>query len=200
MHAQEKYEDFLTHLPVTASDRVLMALKGHLLVEQALREFVYKRVHRSSRIQDKQIPFAIILDFAASLEYADNMNWVWEAAKKLNRLRNLLAHNLSPLRIEELEKEFISYVRMHDGELSVLVNDKPLDYGGFALAMFQVYDAIITREYVTPADLKAAEARGLLSDERISRAINKAFLTVEEGKVYAGSQGPKPRKKWPQTK
>jgi hypothetical protein len=201
MSEQEKYEDFLTHLPVTASDRVLMALKGHLLVEQALREFVYKRIARPNCLKDKQIAFATILDFAASLEHADSMNWVWEAARKLNRLRNLLAHNLSPLKIEELEEQFISYVQAHDGELAVLIGNEPIEYERLSLAIFQVYDCIISRAYISPADLALIESRSSVSDDRLRFAIDKALLVCDEERPRGrNTLGPIPRKKWPSKK
>lgn len=199
MSAQEKYEEFLTHLPVTASDRVLMALKGHLLVEQALREFVSKRVAKPQRLKDKQIPFAIILDFASSLDDGDSMGWVWDAAKKLNRLRNLLAHNLSPLKIEELEIEFIDYIRKHDGELSVLVDNTPVRYEELALAIFQIYDRIVSKSNHHPPDPHHFSTRNeIIKDDLIRTAITKAFLAIDGNSSPSSNTGPKPRKRWPQ--
>lgn len=189
MSKQDKYEEFLKHLPATASDRTLMALKGHLLVEQAIREFVYARVAKPERLKDKQIPFATILDFAYSLHEGDNMNWVWESAKKPNRLRNLLAHNLSPSKIEELEIDFISYVRHNDGELEVLVDNKQIIYEELALAIFQIYDIIISAPHYPTSER--------ITEHHINTAINKAFLSVGGVSTPPPSRGPTSRKRWP---
>lgn len=199
MSAQEKYEEFLKHLPVTASDRVLMALKGHLLVEQALREFVSKRVAKPQRLKDKQIPFAVILDFASSLDDGDSMDWIWDAAKKLNRLRNLLAHNLSPLKIEGLELEFIAYIRKHDGELSVLVDNTPVSYEDLALAIFQIYDRIVSSSNHFPTGPHNFSTRNaIIKNDLISTATTEAFLAIDGNSSSSKNTGPKPRKRWPQ--
>jgi hypothetical protein len=186
--AQEKYEDFLKHLPETTSDKTLMALKGHLLVEQALREFVGKRVAKPDRIKETQIQFSTLLDFASSLDDGDSMSWVWVATRKLNKLRNQLAHNLSPQKIEALEQDFINYVRHHDGEMNVSVGSAELKYTDFPLAIFQIYDRIFSYPYASPATI-----------ERLNSVITNSFLALgplDQFKSNNFRHGPKQRKKW----
>lgn len=186
--AREKYEDFLKHLPATTSDKALMALKGHLLVEQALREFVWRRVAKPERIKETQIQFSTLLDFAASLDDGDSMSWVWVATRKLNKLRNQLAHSLSPQKIEALEQDFVSYVKHHDGEMNVLVDNAELKYAAFPLAIFQIYDRIFSYPYVSKAAI-----------ERMNFTITKSLLALDsigEFKTNNFRHGPKGRKKW----
>lgn len=186
--AQEKYEDFLKHLPATTADKALMALKGHLLVEQALREFVWRRVAKPERIKETQIQFSTLLDFASSLDDGDSMSWVWVATRKLNKLRNQLAHNLSPQKIEALEQDFVNYVRHHDGEMNVLVDSTELKYTDFPLAIFQIYDRIFSYPYTSPAAI-----------ERLNFTITKSLLaldSINELKPNNFRHGPKRRKKW----
>ena len=182
----EQYTEFLTHLPVTASDKTLMALKGHLLVEQALRTYISKRVPHPSRLKDKQIPFSTLIDFASSLEDDKRLEWMWEALRILNSVRNMLAHNLSPVKIEEKEAKFISFVRKNDGEFSVERNNVKLDYGQFPLAVFQLYDQLISSA-PRPVSVKGA------SNNRIAEAIDNAFKTIGNNSLR---KGPTPRKKW----
>lgn len=201
MSKQEKYEEFLKHLPVTASDRTLMALKGHLLVEQALRDYVYNRVPKPQRLKDKQIAFSVILDFASSLDDGDSMAWVWEAAKRLNKLRNALAHNLSHIKAVQYEVEFVSYVQQRDGELSVLVNNTPLEYERLALAIFQLYDKLVSISLYSFTgfvrySINSAALNGDAVGGPISEAMSRALRAIE-GPCTKKNTGPEPRRKWP---
>lgn len=172
-YAQVQYSEFLTHLPVTALDKTLMALKGHLLVEGALRTYIHRRIPHPKRIEDRQISFATLVDFASSLEDDKKIEWIWEALRLLNTIRNKLAHNLTPQKIEEQERKFISYVQRHDGELSIEVDSVQVQYGPFPLAMFQLYDTLISNS-PQPARKKNPQ------DSLIAEAITKAFLAVED--------------------
>lgn len=183
----EKFEDFLNHLPVTASDIALMALKGHLLVEQALREFIEKRVAKPELLQEKQIAFPTLLIFASSLDDGDSMNWVWVAAGKLNTLRNQLAHNLNPKKIESLERDFVKYVKDNDGEMLVPLEDPHLKYSDFPRSIFQIYDRILSYPYMSPIDMA-------WRNYAISSAMS-ALSSIDQAKPK--HHGPTPRKKWP---
>ncbi len=197
---QEKYEEFLEHLPVTASDRTLMALKGHLLIEQALRDYVYNRVPKPQKLKDKQIAFSVILDFASSLDDGDSMSWVWEAARKLNKLRNALAHNLSHMKAEQYEAEFVGYVQQHDGELSVLINDKPVNYESLALAVFQLYDKLVSISLVSFAGfVRYSINKAVFDGDPMSDAMASAFRSVENLSPYPRNNGPVARTKWART-
>lgn len=208
MPTNEQYEEFISHLPVAASDRTLMALKGHLLVEQALRTFIESRVSQPNRIKDKQIQFAILIDFASSLAKVGELDWLWGALRTLNQFRNTLAHKLSPQKTEEIESKFIEHVKNHDGELSVFIGKSKLKYGEFALAVFQVYDILLsaasahTTERTPPKASVQEVANNLVkwTDDKISVAISKAFLAIEGNQGRGELNGPHPRKKWPSQK
>lgn len=74
------------------------------------------------------------------------MSWVWKAAEKLNQVRNKLAHHLNHEKIEMLEAGFIDYVKSNDGEMLVPLSG-PFKYSAFPLAIFQVYDRILSYPY-----------------------------------------------------
>ncbi|WP_149087855.1 hypothetical protein [Pseudomonas prosekii] len=204
MPTNKQYEEFIAHLPVAASDRTLMALKGHLLVEQALRTFIESRVSQPCRIKDKQIQFSALVDFASSLAKIGELDWLWSALKTLNQLRNTLAHNLSPQKTEEIEEKFVNHVKNHDGELSVFEGSSKLKYGEFSLAVFQVYDVLLSASHsqiIESTPLKHAGSSeetqlSKRSNDKISVAITKAFLTIESKQFRDGTHGPAPRRKW----
>lgn len=185
---EEKYEEFLEHLPDTASDKTLLVLKGHLLVEQALRSYIYKRVENPKKLENQQLPFASLLVFASSLESDAAIDWIWTPIDKLNKLRNRLAHNLAPKKIDELEKEIIEHTKKNDGELSILINDKQTAHTPLALAIFQLYE-----------NLERAKTKEQKLRHSFSHSIRNSLLAplLDIDKSFHQNQGPKPRKKWP---
>jgi len=138
-----RYEEFIKHLPVHAKDVTLIALKGHLLLETALKEFIYLRVRHPERLQSKQINFATLVDFGSSLAENDKISWVWKALRQANSIRNMLAHNLQPKELDEKIDGFIKYVEENDGEFSVEYENKNLNYERLSLVFFQVFDRLV---------------------------------------------------------
>lgn len=172
MSPQNQYMEFLNHLPTTTSDQSLIVLKGHLLVEQALRSFIGRRVPRPERIEDNQLSFAVLVDFASCLDNGDSLEWVWQASKNLNKLRNLLAHNLSHNKAKESEEKFISHVRENYGDLSIAIDGCQLKYEELPLAILKIYDSIVQYPYMHPADLARLE-------HRLAKSFEEAFSSIE---------------------
>jgi len=162
---------FMHHLRVDHLDRTLVVLKGHLLLELALREYVGKRVSAPQYIESAQIAFPSLICFAASLEDRLSERWLWPALKKANRLRNQLAHNLEVSQIDELEADFTQYIILNDGEFSIEVDDEEVEYGGLALAFLQLFDAIV---HSYPGADKSAGRR----TDTASNALVEAFKRV----------------------
>ena len=48
----ERYLEFLEHLPSDTQDKSLIAIKGHLLLEIVLREYIYERVNHPDRLKN----------------------------------------------------------------------------------------------------------------------------------------------------
>ena len=108
----ETFEHFQQHLP-TESDIVLTILKGHLLLEEQIWILISHRLPLSEPIKEAKLSSfqkiclaeSIIDDFTRQVQEID---WLWPALKKLNTLRNDIAHNLSKKGIEDRVKDFIS--------------------------------------------------------------------------------------------
>ncbi len=95
----------LEHLPIKA-DPVLTLLKGHMLVEETVRKFVDAKVVSRHAVDEAQLSFHQTCCLAKALYPCDELGWLWDAAKKLNRLRNDLAHNLEPIGFNKRLEEF----------------------------------------------------------------------------------------------
>jgi len=92
---KQDLEKFLDHFPANG-DRDLQILKGHLLVEEWLQDILHLQLcypnaltgPKGAKIECHQL----ICLVEAITPHSQGMPWVWVAAKKLNTLRNDLAH------------------------------------------------------------------------------------------------------------
>jgi len=101
---------FISHLPLDSTDNVTVVLKGHLLVEELLREYVSLQFQKPEMLKDARLTFHQILCIArASSNNASNEK-LWLSIEKLNGLRNKLAHSLEPKDLEIKIKEFVSHL------------------------------------------------------------------------------------------
>ena len=153
---EEKLLKFIDHLKAGFEDKSLIVLNGHLLLELALRDYISKRVQAPERIDGAQINFATLIIFASALDDCHTDQWLWSALKKANALRNQLAHNLEPKKIDTLESEFINYVTAHDGVASIEIDDIELKYGNLAIAFLQIFDVLL---HSHPASIESTKAK-----------------------------------------
>ncbi len=138
----EEYFSFIKHLNEDHVDPTLVVLKGHLLLELALREYIGRRVNFPDRLSGVQVNFSSLVVFSSTLEDCNSHQWVWAALKRANALRNQLAHNLEPKKYSELESKFIDYVFEKYSEIQVEVEDTLVSYSKLATAILMVFDAL----------------------------------------------------------
>jgi hypothetical protein len=90
-------------LPKT-EDLTLLILKGHLLIERVIEEFIAvhiadREAFREARLSSFQkIQLAIAIDGRLPPEDDDGF---WDAVKQMNKLRNTLAHKLTVPDVED---------------------------------------------------------------------------------------------------
>ena len=99
----------LSHLPA-GNDQTLTILKGHLLIEELLREMINSKLKVPLSHSKVRFEFDQCLALGKSLSGDEFQDWVWQAMKKLNKLRNDLAHNLEPKGFNDRVADFITYV------------------------------------------------------------------------------------------
>ena len=105
----------MTHLPAEDSDLTLIVLKGHLVLEEELNSAVASRVDHPKHILDAELEFAQLLFVAKALFFRADDSWVWSGIKKLNSIRNVLAHTLEPKNLDEKLQEFVETVEKNIG-------------------------------------------------------------------------------------
>ncbi len=101
-----------SHFP-SGAELSIQVLKGHLLVEELVRELVRARLPHSAALEgDSGASFTCHQMICLAQAIAPNSNalpWVWRAAKKLNNIRNKLAHRLDYTILQTDIDTFTSY-------------------------------------------------------------------------------------------
>lgn len=180
---ESRYFEFLEHLPAATQDKSLVAIKGHLLLEIVLREYIYERVIYPDRLRNKNIAFSNLIDFASALEDHNNIQWIWQALRYANKIRNQLAHSLSPDKLDQLEVDFIEYVTKNDGFLQVETTEE-LKFEKLTLAYFQLYDVVlssINKDNVQSINMPISNV--ISSEEETYRRVALALQAVERAKL-----------------
>lgn len=116
-HIFDTFERFQKYLPI-GGEMTLMILKGHLLIEEQIALLIENRIPKPHALKEarltalQKICLAEALVEEISLDCNDKCNdqWLWPAIKKLNELRNDIAHHLSKSGIDERIADFVSRV------------------------------------------------------------------------------------------
>ena len=137
-------ERFIEHFPLNG-DLLSKVLRGHLLVEEVLNDIFKSLLHypedlsgnSGTRLDCHQV---ICLTSAMCKEgyfTKERLDHMWVSVKKLNSLRNHLAHKIPRSEVTHKVDDFISYVQtnLNSPELELSMQDT--DYP-------QLYDSILT--------------------------------------------------------
>jgi hypothetical protein len=95
---------FLMNIPPDA-DLQLIILKGHLLLEEQLRAIIEERIsgHAALEMDDgTKWTFDHKSRLAEALCYGEEHDNLWTDVRKLNRLRNKLAHHVEPVGLSDM--------------------------------------------------------------------------------------------------
>lgn len=116
-------ESLLKHLPHYQEPAELILLKGHLLVEELLRGYLDRRLPNPTAFKHDQFPFAKVLMLCRALTLSSATSWPFDAASKLNDVRNEVAHELASLRLKTKIDDFIALVEQHAKDLAFQPNE-----------------------------------------------------------------------------
>jgi len=104
-------ERLVRFLNPATEDPTYLVLKAHLLAEEVLYRFIESQAHRPGHLIDARLGFAQLVALCRSFHrFSKEDWWVWAALKKLNSLRNLLAHSLEPKDLQNRIVDFSVFV------------------------------------------------------------------------------------------
>jgi len=136
-------------LPDT-QDLELIILKGHLLIEEQLRQIMRERVRNPTALQDAQLEFYQCICLAQSFFAADCEPPLWAAIRKLNRIRNEIAHSLEPGGLHDRIDDFVSSFPgpFHDSQ------ERKARLDGTLLALFVAISDLVETQTAKLIELK----------------------------------------------
>ena len=89
----KRIERVLQHLP-RSDDVTIIALKGHLLIEELLDEIIWAHCKSPESLRDVEIRFPAKVKLVLALTGRHELSKIWGLCERLNSLRNSLAHKL----------------------------------------------------------------------------------------------------------
>jgi hypothetical protein len=109
--AVSDYDRLLRSITPRLGDPTYSLLKAHLCFEEILNVYLDAVLPHPSALAGSRLSFAQLLAVArSSSPHLGPDDWQWRALSKLNKLRNMLAHNLAPEKYQREEREFIDLV------------------------------------------------------------------------------------------
>jgi hypothetical protein len=117
-HAIASFRKFYKLLP-RSDDATLVILKLHLLVEEQIRAFVDERLQNKEALESGKLVCHQVICLAEALCAEDIHSNVWEAARKLNSLRNHIAHRLEPKGVLDRMNHISSLIGLPPAVMSI---------------------------------------------------------------------------------
>ena len=90
-------------------DLTSVILKGHLLIEEQVRQIIDKRVKKPDALRDANFDCYQAICIAESF-FSEKEEYIWKAFKKLNKIRNELAHKTEPVGVDDRIDDFVNSV------------------------------------------------------------------------------------------
>lgn len=108
---RDHLERLLLLFKPATTDPTYLVLKSHLLAEEVLYRFIESQTHRPRALSEARLGFAQLVALCQAFHRCSKEDWWgWAALKKLNSLRNLLAHKLEPKDLRDRMVEFSVFV------------------------------------------------------------------------------------------
>lgn len=120
--AEIRIERVRTHLPA-GNDLTLIALKGHLLAEEALDDLIRFYCKQPEHLDDVEIRFFVKARMARALSGHIVWTGLWPLIEALNSVRNDLAHKLESPKLRDRIIRFLNLRK----ELAPLLYDPEID-------------------------------------------------------------------------
>lgn len=134
---QRHIEAFHRFLKVVVhdKDRTLLVLHAHILIEEQVRQIVDERLKNKAALSDARLDCHQCICLAQSLFPADFQPYLWVSLKKLNKIRNDIAHNITPAGLEHRMNDLVK--AFPSGWHTLEENDS-----GFELTLWSIFSSV----------------------------------------------------------
>ncbi|MFV0543422.1 MAG: hypothetical protein ACK5L8_07025 [Marinicella pacifica] len=100
----------IKHLPLNSKSKTLLILKGHLIIEDLLRQYLDSRFQSPKELNKCRLSFSQLLYLVKSFFKPKPNEWFWKAAIDFNSIRNDLSHQLEPDNVNSKINDFVNKV------------------------------------------------------------------------------------------
>ena len=105
------FDRYLKSITPRPGDPTYSLLKSHLLFEELLRLYLDKVLPHSHALEGARLTFAQVLAVSRAASHKIPFDhWIWKAIGDLNKLRNMLAHNLKEDELKRKIDEYVNFV------------------------------------------------------------------------------------------
>jgi hypothetical protein len=131
---------FMSHFPMRTRDVSALVLKGHLLTEELLRDFLKRRMTTPQHLLEARLQYRQCIFLARALTISPQ-SWVWPGLEQLNTIRNKLSHALEPTKLDETVNQFVRLAQRHvpDGKFPEEMHEL---WPPIGLAIFTLYSEL----------------------------------------------------------
>ncbi|CAN7266524.1 hypothetical protein LJR118_001238 [Acidovorax sp. LjRoot118] len=92
-------------------DPTYSILKAHLIFEELVRAYLKKNLANAQALDGSRLTFSQRLAVARAITPSGNVeDWIWVGVDKLNKMRNLLAHEGGGKDLTEEMKKYVKYI------------------------------------------------------------------------------------------
>lgn len=152
--AFRRFLDFLPH----DQDLTLVILKGHLLIEEQIRQIIAERVKRPQILYTQKgryrIGFYLATYIAEAFFLKKREPWLWEAVRKLNTVRNAIGHSVEPRGLDNNIDDFVNSVPTSID----FRGDRQGRFEGALWTLFEAVSSLVERPTATVYELIKSSA------------------------------------------
>lgn len=87
----------------------LVTLKGHILIEEQVRAIIDAHVRIPEAVTKAELTCHQAICIAEAFCPKEQEPWFWSAVRKLNKIRNEIAHNSEPSGLEDRVDDFVRF-------------------------------------------------------------------------------------------
>ena len=124
----------------------LVILKGHLLIEEQIKLIISERVKKPEALSDARLTYYEYICIAEAF-LPENKD-IWKPVKKLNNIRNKLAHNAEHGGLDDQIDDFVSSVQWFNHS----VEDRKEQIEFKLWALFEAVSSLVERPTATVLD------------------------------------------------
>ena len=176
-HVEANLAHFVGSITPSQADPTYSVLKAHLLLEELLYDFIMRGLPHPEALRGSRLTFSQLLALSkASATTLKPEDWHWEGVARVNKLRNMLAHQLDAPAAAEKIADLVRFIVSSSGVALPPATDLQAVEIGSA-PRYLAIDAVLLALYGVLADRLGFDSRSrLFAEQTRSKALAKSSM------------------------